>query len=72
MTAFSTADPNTWPVTLTAEQVAAIYQCSVAGLKRRCASRTFTPSPFLLRPYRWRKADVLRDVEGARSLRRLA
>lgn len=68
MTPFSTLDTATWPITLTAEQVAAIYQRSVLGLKKACQQRRFVPAPFRTQPYRWRRVDVLRDVEGARMV----
>jgi hypothetical protein len=72
-TAFNSCDPGSWPVVLTAEQVAAIYQRSVGGVKKKCQEHTFVPAPYQKQPYRWRKADVVRDVEGARggSLRRV-
>jgi len=64
---FNTADSSTWPLTLTAEQVAAIYQRPVGGLKKACQTHRFVPAPFRTHPLRWRRADVLRDVEGARA-----
>lgn len=67
MTDFSPCDSSTWGATLTADQVAAIYQCKVGGLRKRCQERTFVPAPFRIHPYLWRKVDVLRDVEGARG-----
>lgn len=66
-TPFSPCDPSTWPMTLTAEQVAAIYQRRVGGVERAVSDRTFVPAPFQYNPYRWRKVDVLRHVEGARG-----
>lgn len=71
--AFNIADASTWPTVLTAEQVAAIYQRSVGGVKKACQQHRFVPAPFRVHPYRFRKADVLRDVEGGRvSLRRVS
>jgi len=64
---FNAADPTTWPLTLTADQVAAIYQRSVGGLKKACQRHRFHPAPFT-RPYRWRKADVLRDLATGRDV----
>lgn len=63
---FTPLDAATWPLVLTAEQVAAIYQRSVLGLKKSCQQQRFIPAPFRTKPYRWRRVDVLRDVEGAR------
>ena len=68
MTPFSPCDPGTWPVTLTAEQVAAIYQRSVAAVKKACQRGRFVPAPYKKLPYRWRKADVERDAIGARGM----
>lgn len=70
MKPFDAGDSSTWPATLTLDQVAAIYQRTPEAL--RCAikprSRTpFTPQPFKRYPWRWRKVDVVRDVEGARG-----
>jgi hypothetical protein len=58
---------------LTAEQIAAIYQRAIGGVLKACTRRTFVPKPMEGKPWRWRKADVLRHVEGARgfSMRRV-
>lgn len=57
---------------LTAEQVAAIYQRPILGLKKACQLKRFIPAPSKVKPYRWRKVDVVRDVEGTRyPLRRV-
>lgn len=69
---FNAADISTWTVTLTAEQVAAIYQRPLGGIKKACQLKTFVPAPFLVHPYRWRKADVLRHVDGGRALRQVS
>jgi hypothetical protein len=63
---FNPTDPATWPLALTAEQVAAIYQRKVGGLRKSCQKGRFVPVPFSVKPYRWRKADVLRHLEGGR------
>lgn len=69
MTPFSPADSRTWPAMLSAEQVCAIYGgvFTVSGLKKRCQREAFTPRPARVRPYLWRKCDVVRDVEGQRG-----
>lgn len=72
MSAFSITDRATWPEVLTSEQVAAIYQRKVGGLKKACQERTMVPAPFQTHPYRWRKADVLRHIDGGLALRRSA
>jgi hypothetical protein len=75
MTTFDPLDSATWAPTLTLQQVALIYQRTPNAIRHALtpkAKRLFAPAPFQKHPMRWRKADVLRDVEGARgmSLRR--
>lgn len=67
---FTVCDPATWPVLLDAEQVAAIYRRAPGGIKKSCQRGQFVPAPIATRPYRWRKCDVLRHVEGARVVLR--
>lgn len=71
---FDPGDPSTWAMTLTAEQIALVYQRKVGGIKKACQQGSFRPAPFETHPYRWRKVDVLRHVEGARghALRRVS
>lgn len=64
---FDIANADTWPLILTAEQVAAIYQRGIYGLKKACQLHRFVPAPFQKQPYRWRKADLLRHIEGGRG-----
>lgn len=66
---FDPSDAATWPLVLTIRQVALIYQQSEGSIRQHLKpshGATFTPAPFKRGPYRWRKADVLRDVQGAR------
>lgn len=67
MNVFTATDSSTWPATLTADQIAAIYQRKVGGIKKACQQGLFQPRPFHKQPWRWRKVDVLRHVEGARG-----
>lgn len=72
---FNIADSATWPAVLTVEQVAEIYRRTVGAVKKACQQRRFVPAPFQMYPYRFRKTDVVRDVEGGRasaSLRRVS
>lgn len=65
---FSVTDSSTWPVLLTAEEVAAIFRLSVAWVHKRCALGTFVPAPKdMSKPRLWRRADVLRHVEPGTS-----
>lgn len=68
---FDPLNTATWPLVLTAEQCAAIYQRPILGLKKACQRHGFLPAPYRTKPYRFRKVDVLRDVEGTRQLRRV-
>jgi hypothetical protein len=67
MTPFNVADDATWPVILSAREVAAIYQRKVGGVKKGCQRHRFLPAPFLTRPWRWRKGDVLRHLGHSRG-----
>ncbi len=71
MRAFDPGDPCTWCATLTADQVAAIYQRKVGGLKKEAQAKTLVPAPFQSHPYRWRKVDVMRHT-GIGQLRMTA
>jgi len=62
--AFDVTDSATWPAILNAAEVAAIYRRKVGGLKKACQEHRFVPAPFQVRPYRFRKVDVVRHVEG--------
>lgn len=73
MTAFKISDSATWPAVLTAEETAAIYRRSVGGLKKACQRGVFVPAPFQQHPWRWRRVDLIRHLEGQRtSLRRVS
>lgn len=64
---FSITNSATWPVCLTPEQIAAIYQRTVAAVKKACQQGRFVPAPFEVHPYRWRKCDVLRHLDRTPS-----
>ena len=73
MSAFTVTDASTWPEVLSLPEVAAIYRMTPSALRHalKPTAGVFMPRPFLRRPARWRKADILRHIEGARrSLRR--
>lgn len=74
MNPFSTADPDTWPMVLTADHMSQIFHRTAPAIKKACARGTFLPAPFQPKPMRWRKVDVLRLVESGRgsSLRRVS
>lgn len=59
---FNPLDRSTWLDTMTVEQIAAIYQRKVGGIRKSCQQRTFVPAPNKRHPYRWNKVDVLRDL----------
>lgn len=64
---FNTADHTTWPLTLTPEHLAAIYHRSLGAVRKACQLHRFVPAPYRTHPLRWRKTDVVRDVDGARA-----
>lgn len=64
---FNVADPATWPMVMPIEHVSEVYDRSVKAIRNECSAKRFVPAPFLVRPFRWRKADILRHVEGARG-----
>lgn len=75
MNPFSPCDVSTWPLLLTADQIAAIWQRPVGGIKKQCQHNAFLPAPCEKQPYRWRKVDVVRYLEGGRipaALRRVS
>jgi hypothetical protein len=72
MTTFSPADRATWGELLTLTEIAAIYRRGPHGLRSELQRRTFVPAPFLKHPYRWRKADVIRHLDGTQSRLRRA
>lgn len=59
---FTPTDPRSWDVTLTAAQVAQLFHRKVGGLKKSCQEHRFIPAPFQVRPYLWRKVDVVRHL----------
>jgi hypothetical protein len=67
MTAFDITNPDTWPVVMDAAEVAAIFRRSVGGLKKACQQGKFQPVPYQTKPYRWRRVDVWRALEGGRG-----
>jgi hypothetical protein len=72
---FSVAERATWPELLDVTQVAAIYRRAQRGVLDACARRLFQPARFQTHPSRWRKADVIRHLDGAftaRAMRRSA
>lgn len=64
---FNVADSSTWPAVMDVDQIAAIYRRAAGGVRKACQEHTFVPAPFLTRPFRFRKVDVLRHVEGSNS-----
>lgn len=64
---FDATSSASWPMVMSIDHVSALYGRTVKAIRAHCEQGRFTPAPFLNRPYRWRKADVLRHVEGARG-----
>ena len=59
-------DLSTLPVILTLKEMSAIYRISTLTIRRGLSVNTFRPLPFEKYPYRWRRADVLRDLDERR------
>lgn len=64
---FSSADRSTWGELLTVKELSEILRLGVKGIERQCWLRTFVPAPAFRRPLRWKKADVVRFLDGARK-----
>jgi len=64
---FNVADSTTWPLVLTPAHMSAIYARSIGGIQKACQLHKFNPAPFLRHPLRWRRADVLRQLEQGRA-----
>lgn len=69
---FNANESHTWPTLLTLEQVAAIWQRPVGGIRTSVRRGTFRPMPIEGKPHRWRRVDVLRVIEGLSTVRRSA
>lgn len=67
MTAFTPTDRATWPELLLVAEIAPILRRSVAAVQREWTRRTLVPTPAFTRPLRWRKADVVRFLDGRRT-----
>jgi hypothetical protein len=65
---FDIANPDTWPVILTAQHIADIFHRPIGGIKTACKRKRFQPEPYQVKPYAWRKVDVVRFVEGGRGV----
>lgn len=66
--AFDPKHPETWPMLLSVEQVAAIYGRSVesilGSLKPRSRTVRLVPKPKFRHPSQWLRADVMRDLRA--------
>jgi len=63
---FDVTDTATWGVILTIHDMCAIYSRTVGAIRKACQQGRFVPAPLEGKPYRWRRCDVLRHVEGSR------
>jgi hypothetical protein len=57
------ADLDDVPVTLVLDDMAALYRYSAHTIRRQLHEGSFRPLPFANHPLRWRKEDVVRDLE---------
>ena len=61
------SDLSLLPALLTISEVAAVYRISVATIRRGLQNGTFHPRPWDKYPYRWRREDVLADLDRPRA-----
>ena len=54
----------TLPVLLLIEDMAALYRISTRTIRRLIEQNEFNPIPFEKYPFRWRREDVLRHLNG--------
>ena len=70
---FDVTNRATWPEVLSLAEVAAIYRKAPSTVQKACERRTFFPTPAYHHPLRWKKAHVLRELDGpTHRLRRSA
>lgn len=65
-----TANPATWPAVMKLEEVAKVFRLSIYTVRDKAARGDFRPAPIKGKPLRWRRADVLREVEPTAVPRR--
>ena len=58
------------PITLTAEDVAALLHRKPGGIKKAAQLGAMVPAPFQKRPWLWRKVDLQAYVEHPHAFRR--
>jgi len=72
MTDIDIKDSSTWPLLLTVEHIAAIWQLSIATVNRKVSDGGFIPMPIEnSQPRRWRKSHVEKFIFGDRTLRKV-
>ena len=54
------------PVILRLSEMALLYRVSPLTIRRGLQQNTFRPLPFEKYPYRWRRDDVIRDLQTVR------
>lgn len=59
-------DLDSLPVILTLKEMSALYRVSPLTIRRALSLDKFRPLPFEKYPYRWLRADVLRDLATRR------
>lgn len=51
------------PAVLLIDDIARLYRQHAETVRKKCRQGTFRPLPFEHRPWRWRRVDVLDDLE---------
>lgn len=60
------SDVNALPLILTIDELAPIYRLSPSTIRTQVQRGTFAPRPWDRYPYRWRREDVLADLQRVR------
>jgi len=63
---FPITDLGKLPVILTMAEMSGLYRISKRTIQRQLQTDEFQPLPYAKYPYRWRKEDVIRDLQTRR------
>jgi predicted DNA-binding transcriptional regulator AlpA len=61
--AIDTTNPASWPTVMRLDEVAAVFRLSPDTIRNKAIRGDFRPAPLKGKPLRWRRSDVLREVE---------
>jgi hypothetical protein len=55
------------PAVLLVNDVSRVYRLAVTTIYKQIRAGTFVPAPFARNPYRWRREDIIADLNRSRS-----